>query len=86
MTINNSRQSFAVPRDALSDISKVLEIEGVFYVEVPLDGFKTRNFHSTDLYLKYLHFLSRRIRAFILLDFLALIQVESYRLFPRPFV
>jgi len=55
-------EHLAFPRDALTDISKVLEIEGVFYFEVPLDGFKTRNFHSTDLYLKYLHFLSRRIR------------------------
>ena len=57
------------PVDVLAEISDTLGWEGIFYFEVPLDGFKVGRLHRTVAYLKYLQFLSRRRRAFILMDF-----------------
>lgn len=75
-------EHLANPKDVLAEISGALEQEGIFYFEVPLDWFKVSKVHRSVAYLKYLHVLSKRRRAFILIDFVTGVCRTLFRRVP----
>ena len=51
-------------------VNNSLENNGYLYLEVPQDSFKTRKFHASKTYFRYLNFCTNYPPLFILLDFL----------------
>jgi Methyltransferase domain len=71
------------PRVPLMDIRNIIADDGVVYVEVPLDEFRTHRSHSSDRYRRYLQRVASRRAPFIFLDFLTGVWRQYRRTIPR---
>jgi hypothetical protein len=68
--------------DSIAELASVLSKNGVIYIEIPLDSFKTSRFHRTILYKKYLSLVSRIKPLFILIDFTGSVSRQLWKRVP----
>ena len=67
---------------SVSKLDSVLSKNGVLYLEVPLDSFKTSFFHKTKLYEKYLALIVSFRPAFVLIDFVGSLSRQLWKRVP----
>jgi hypothetical protein len=68
--------------ETISDIKHALKRGCYFYLEIPLDAFKTRRFHSTNFYQKYLRSLICFKTLFVFIDFLSGVYRQFFGAIP----
>jgi Methyltransferase domain len=66
----------------LSEIMQALDFGGFFYLEVPMDGFRTHRFHQTHVYQKYLSALSRSRKVFVVIDLFSGLYRQIFQRIP----
>ena len=57
--------------DFLRELKVAMSKNATLYIELPLDKFETHSFHNSKIYLKWLGFLLKRKRSFIIVDFMS---------------
>jgi hypothetical protein len=71
------------PIEPLRDIRRVLDEDGMIYVEVPLDRFRVSPFHASTRYERYLHRLVQHRFPFVGLDFVSGVSRHFRSSIPR---
>ena len=69
-------------KQIIYDIHNSLKPDGYFYLEVPLDSFKTRRFSSTNLYRNYINALTHSKFLFMLVDFISGVSRQFLNVIP----
>jgi SAM-dependent methyltransferase len=71
------------PLASLLEIRRAIADDGVLYVEVPLDRFRVKSFHSSIRYRRYLDYQVRHRRQFVAADFLTGVSRQYRTAIPR---